>query len=90
MRRALFTPFKVSSGPDRGVRMKRYRVTTGSYTDTGERFKITDDWLRPSNAHRLLRCGWVGTTEFQEIPEYMEESLDQGSVEQGGICGGDH
>ena len=41
--RALFTPYKVAGGPDRDVRMKRYRVTTGTYTLGAEGFKITDD-----------------------------------------------
>ena len=53
-RRSLFTPYKVAGGPDRDVRLKRYRVTTGTYVRSGKSFKVTDDWLRASNAHRLL------------------------------------
>ena len=64
-RRALYTPYKVAGGPDRDVRMKRYRVTTGTYTLSGEGFKITDDSLKPGNAHRLLKGSWTGATEFQ-------------------------
>jgi hypothetical protein len=88
MRRALFTPYKVAGGPDRETRMKRYRITNGTYSDNGEGFRITDDWLRPNNTHRLLRCSWTGTTEFQEIPEYMEESIVANKTIGGKICGG--
>ena len=75
-RRALFTPYKVAGGPDREIRMKRYRVTTGTYVENGQNFKITDDWLKPGNAHRLLKLSWTGTTKFQEIPEYIEETVN--------------
>ena len=40
--------------------MKRYRVTTGTYILSGEGFEITDDCLKPGNAHRLLKSGWTG------------------------------
>ena len=54
--------------------MKRYRVTTGTYTFSGEGFKITDDWLKP-RAHRLLKSGWTGVTESHKIPEYIDEAI---------------
>ena len=68
--------------------MRRYRVTQGVYSDTGERFKITDDWLQSSNTHRLLRCSWTGSTEFCEIPEYIEESVGQVDVSEDDFRGG--
>ena len=74
-RRALFTPFKVAGGPDRDIRMKRYRITTGTYINGGEKFKITDDWLKPNNSHRLLKASWTGITDFHGIPEYIEETI---------------
>ena len=75
-RRALLTPYKVAGGPDRETRMKRYRVTIGTYTLSGEGFKVIDDWLKPGNAHRLPKSGWTGATSFQEIPEYIEETTN--------------
>ena len=75
-RRALFTPYKVAGGPDREIRMKRYRITVGVYTLTNQKFRIIDDWLKPNNIHRLLKGCWTGTTDFNEIPEYIEESID--------------
>jgi hypothetical protein len=72
-RRALFTPYKAAGGPDRAIRMKRYRITTGVYTLTNEKFRIIDDWMNPSNTHRLLKASWFGSTELGEIPEYFEE-----------------
>ena len=75
-RRALFTPFKVAGGPDREIRMKRYRITSGTYIISGDKFKITDDWLKPGNAHRLLKASWTGSTTFHEIPEYIEETMN--------------
>jgi hypothetical protein len=89
-RRALFTPYKVAGGPDRETRMKRCRVTEGVYSDTGEGFRIVDDWMKPNNTHRLLRCSWTGTTEYQEIPEYMEEAIIQSKTGREHICGGVH
>ena len=74
-RRSLFTPYKVAGGLDRDVRLKRYRVTTGTYAKSGKSFKVTDDWLRASNAHRLLEESWTGTTVFNELPDYIEEAI---------------
>ena len=87
-RRSLFTPYKVAGGPDRDVRLKRYRVTTGTYVKSGKSFKVTDDWLRASNAHRLLEESWTGTTVFNELPDYIEEAIIPDQVEDGSIRGG--
>ena len=86
-RRALFTPYKVAGGPDRETRMMRYRVTTGACSCNGERFKITDDWMKPSNTHRLLKSSWVGTTEFREILEYLEEQFVKSRRERQDLWG---
>ena len=48
------------------------------YVDDGEKFKVTDDWLKPSNAHRPLRGSWTGSTSFVELPDYIEEPLVRG------------
>ena len=67
--------------------MTRYRVTTGTYPLSGEGFEITDDWLKPSNAHRLLKGRWTGATEFHEIPEYIEETINPIGFEDNKVCG---
>ena len=66
----------MAGGPDRDIRFKRYRVTSGHYTASGITFRITDDWLRAGNAHRALKESWVGQTHFSEIPDYIEDSMD--------------
>ena len=53
----------------------RYRVTSGHYVKSGISFKITDDSLRAGNAHRALKESWVRQTSFNEIPEYIEETV---------------
>ena len=49
------------------------RVTKGKFLNDGEEFVITDDHALHVNAHRNLRSGWVGTTEFYEVEEIIEE-----------------
>ena len=43
------------------------RVTTGKFLNDGEEFKIVDDYTHFQNAHRNLRSGWIGTSEFTEV-----------------------
>ena len=40
------------------------RITEGVYED-GQRFKLIDDWTKPSESHRLLKADWVGRTMFK-------------------------
>ena len=56
------------------------RVTTGKFLNDGEGFKIIDDHTHFENAHRNLRSGWIGTTEFVEVidePIEGSESVDE-------------
>ena len=73
-RRAMFTPFKVASGPDGTVDLSKVRVTRGKYLDTGESFEIVDDFSKSADAHRILRAGWLGETEFRDSTELVEEN----------------
>ena len=73
-------PFKVAGGPDRETRLKRYRVTTGTYIADGESFKVTDDWLQRANTHRLFKGSWTGTTKVVELLDYIEESVLRGGA----------
>ena len=63
-------------------------AATGTYVASGKSFKVTDDWLRASNAHRLLEGSWTGTTVFNELPDYIEESMIPDKCESGNIRGG--
>ena len=75
----------MAGGPDRTTRLKRFRVTTGVYVDDGEQFKITDDWMKSSNAHLPLRGTWTGSTSFAELPDYIEETLVRGGASSLGV-----
>ena len=55
------------------------------YVDDGEKFKVTDYWLEPSNAHRPLRGTWTASTSFVELPDYIEETLVRRGVSSMGV-----
>ena len=58
--------------------MNRIRVTEGKYVGSGERFRLVDDFLQRSNAHRLLCGSWIGRTTFHEAPgDYVEDAVRQ-------------
>ena len=78
-RRALFTPYKVAGGPAKKDGLKKLRVTRGRYFSSGKTFKIIDDWTVQSHAHRLLEGAWIGTTDFRENVEYIDDDSDEGS-----------
>jgi hypothetical protein len=64
-RKSLFTPYKVSKGPDQNVSIGKIRFTKG-VTQSGHMFEFHDQWMLPHNAHRLLDEPWVGCTTFIE------------------------
>ena len=72
-RRTLFTPHKVSGGPDPRIGIKKIRVTKGCFISTKQNFQIIDDDTLGSCAHRMLASAWTGTTEFRESENYIEE-----------------
>jgi len=63
-RRALFTPYKVAKGPGRKTKLLTMRITEGVY-ENGQKFKLIDDWTKPSESHRLLEADWIGRTIFK-------------------------
>ena len=75
-RRTLVTPFRVAGGPEKGVALKKIRVTRGKYLGTQQEFEIIHDFSMPSNSHRMLKAGWTGVTEFREAEEYIENNVD--------------
>ena len=89
-RRALFTPFKVAGGPGKNCNLKKIRITRGKYFNNNKGFKIIDDWSVPANAHRLLESAWIGTTDFREASEYIDDDTDEEEAEAGAPppCGG--
>ena len=77
----MFTPFKVAAGPDNSVDISKVRVTRGKYLDTGESFEIVDDFSNQADAHRILRAGWLGETEFRDSSEAIaNDPHEQGKL----------
>ena len=76
-RRSLFTPFKVAGGPGAKSPLKKIRITRGKYIASGKSFKVIDDWSIRANAHRLLEAAWIGTTDFREVAEYVDDDSDE-------------
>ena len=63
--------------------MGKIRVTEGQYVTSGERFRIVDDFLQKTNAHRMLHESWMGRTTFHEAPgDYVEDVVRQGGRER--------
>ena len=62
-RRALFTPLRVKGSPPAKV-LTSMRVTEGCYVESGERFKVVDQWTARATAHAAMKGFWVGTTRF--------------------------
>ena len=56
---------------------KNIRITRGKYFSSGRTFKIIDDGTTLANAHRLLECSWIGTTDFREVAEYIDDDSDK-------------
>ena len=59
----MFTPYKIPRGPGRKTRLKSVRITEG-INELGESFRVVDDWMDPTQAHKLLDKMWVGKTFF--------------------------
>jgi hypothetical protein len=76
-RRSLFTPFKVAGGPGTKSPLKKIRITRGKYLNSGKTFKIIDDWSVRANAHRMLESAWLGTTDFRESTEFIDDDSDE-------------
>ena len=62
-RSQLFTPMRVDGSPP-AKSLTSTRVTTGSYVDTGEQFKVVDEWRGRGECHRDLGRAWTGSTKF--------------------------
>ena len=81
-RRALFTPFKVPGGPSKNVQFQYLRLTVGRYVNTGEDFRIVDNWSQPENAHIMLAGSWVGTTTYREAADFLVEGPSISSLQR--------
>ena len=75
-------PFKVAGGPGTKVPLKKIRITRGKYFNTGRSFKVIDDWSVRANAHRLLEGPWIGTTDFREVAEFIDDDSDEEEEER--------
>ena len=67
-RRELFTPLRVSGAPTVKA-LTSSRITVGVYCDTGERFRVADNWTSRGTAHRALSRRWTGATRFLKRSE---------------------
>ena len=79
---SLVHAFKVAGGPNAKTPLKRIRITRGKYFSSGKTFKIIDDWTTRANAHWLLEGSWIGTTDFQEVAEYIDDDSDEDQEEE--------
>ena len=59
----LFTPLRVQGAPTAAA-LTGTRITAGTYCDTGEVFRIVDNWSCRGTAHRDLGRPWTGSTKF--------------------------
>ena len=66
-RNSLFTPYSVSLGPGKRLKLEHDRVTTG-VSESGFPFEIHDHWTNMDNAHRLCDEPWTGITTFVVRP----------------------
>ena len=57
-------------------------MTVGRYVNTGEDFKIIDNWSQPENAHRMLAGLWVGTTTYREAADFLVEGPSISSLQR--------
>ena len=80
-RRAFFTPHEVAGGPTSKCPLQRLRITRGRFFATGKRFKIIDDWTVRADAHRLLDGAWLGTTDFRELADFIDDDSDDDEEE---------
>ena len=62
-RTALFTPSKVARGPANLDKISNTRITVGVY-ESGEKFRVEDEWREKKRAHMQLSSPWTGTTTF--------------------------
>ena len=66
-RLSLFTPYRFPRGPSKGLALGLKRRTIGKLLN-GDAFDVTDDHFVGSQAHRFLKDGWTGRTEFSVAP----------------------
>ena len=68
-RRTLFTPHRVTGGPQPDEALSTRRITKGTFIRNGKHFIIEDDYSVEVDAHKLLDGAWTGTTEFRKVEE---------------------
>ena len=78
----MFTPFKVAGELSAKTPLNIIRITRGKYFSSGKTFKIIDDWTTRANANRLLEGSWIGTTDFSEVAEYIDNDSDEDQEEE--------
>ena len=52
------------------------RIARGKYFNSGKVFKIIDDLTVQFHAHRMLESSWIGTSDFRETVECIDDDDD--------------
>ena len=66
-------PHRVAGGPEARVQVKKLRVTSGTFIRTKQVFQVIDDYHINANSQRLLDGAWIGTSEFREVDNFIED-----------------
>ena len=67
----------MAGGPGSKTPLKKLRITRSRFIASNKSFKIIDDWSVRANAHGLLEGAWLGTTDFREVAEYIDDDSDE-------------
>ena len=66
-------PYRVAGGLEAGVQVKKIRVTNGTFIKSRRAFQVIDDYHIKAKSHRLLAGAWIGTSEFREVDNFIED-----------------
>ena len=72
------------------MQVKKIRVTNGTFIKTRRAFQVIDDYHAKANSHRLLAGAWIGTSEFREVDNYIEDVDQNAKSIAWADCDSDH
>ena len=55
------------------MRVKKVRVTNGTFIRTKRACQVIDDYHIKANSHSLLGGAWIGTSELREVDNSIED-----------------
>ena len=53
----------VGGGPGKDIKLKKSRITIGTFVGSGEHFRIEGRCFELRAAHLMLEHAWIGTSE---------------------------